>query len=147
MDPDSASNDPYCFLWVKTARANYKHVPPIQVIKNTRFREAMEPRENCYFFSADLENYPGYEDTIPDWRTRYKSCIVVPLRCIKEGGTPDFIGFLKVETMQVNKLNEKIHVQIVAELADLIYLTLELSRLKIVLLKQQLENSLPKENK
>jgi hypothetical protein len=134
----STQTDPHCQIWENTSTSDYRQCGPIQISKNTRLKEAMTLPPKGYFFCNDLTKLKGYEDSSPDWASRYKSCITAPIRCIKPDERPDYVGFLKVESLDVNRFDETIHVQLVKFLADLIYLTVELNQIANALIETKM---------
>jgi hypothetical protein len=98
---------------------------------NTRFNFVNLPNNNnlCYFYSGDLESLydeKKYLDADPQWRQRYLSCLVVPIRLLPPVGTQclQLIGFVKVETMLKGRLGESFHRDLVSGFADSIALFL-----------------------
>jgi hypothetical protein len=92
---------------------------------NTRFWDAGVKKSSCiYFFhSANLKKTEDYNDQTQHYESQYKSCIVVPIRyCAnRKGAKPDDIGFLVVDTLATERLNNGFHVHYLAAFADQMY--------------------------
>jgi hypothetical protein len=101
---------------------------------NTRFWEAgvKRPCGINYFHSPDLKKLPDFNDQTQHYESRYKSCIVVPIRYCpnREGAKPDDLGFLVVDTLARERLNNGYHVHYLAAFADQMYNFQNIWRLK-----------------
>jgi hypothetical protein len=102
--------------------------------ENTRFWEANVRRLCCmnFFHSPDLTKQPDYNDQTQHFAEKYKSCIVVPIRYFpnREGAKPDDLGYLVVDTLARDRLNNGFHVQYLASFADQMYNFQNIWRLK-----------------
>ena len=103
--------------------------------QNTAFDKAIQviPGRVSRFYSPDLEKEKNYRNQRDDWHRFYRSTIVVPIRYVdptKRGRSDasDDIGFLSVDTMSVNRLNDGFHLQYLAALADQMYNFMSLMR-------------------
>jgi hypothetical protein len=86
-----------------------------------------------HFFSPDLLKEAGYCNQRQHFEHYYRSILVVPIR----GDTPngdtsktdaDLIGFLSVDTMSTNRLNDRYHLYMIAALAHQMYNFMSLMR-------------------
>ena len=96
---------------------------------------AYRPGRKSYFYSADLtkEKEGTYTNDRANWRQFYRSEIVCPIRYVKASSdgrpaTRDDIGFLIVDTMSTNRLNEGSHVELLGACADQMYNFMSLVR-------------------
>lgn len=96
--------------------------------KNLAFDTALRysPISLSYFFSADLpkDHKEGrYTNERQHFNKFYKSAIVVPIRCIPKNKNEksDDIGFLSIDTMSRNRLNNTFHHVLLAAFADQMY--------------------------
>jgi hypothetical protein len=104
--------------------------------QNTAFDMALklpEPNKCSHFIGGDLTKYTGYNNQRPQWANFYKSTIVVPIRFMDGNrfGQPDQsqdLGFLCVDTLSRNWLNEGYHVELMSAFADQMYNFLSLMR-------------------
>ena len=92
---------------------------------NTAFDEAIKYATGkvSHFHSEDLTTNGSYRNQRDHWSDFYQSCIVVPIRCVNPDkiGTKDCsddIGFLCVDTLSDNRLNNTWHVELLAAFAD-----------------------------
>lgn len=104
----------------------------VNVGRNTAFDEALKndtTREIVHFYSGDLEKHHHYYNERVSWKQYYRSTIVVPIRSRtsneKKG---ESIGFLCVDTMSRNRLNNDHHVIMLAALSDQMYNFMALMR-------------------
>jgi hypothetical protein len=92
---------------------------------NTRFWDANTKKPSCinFFHSADLEKLANYNDQTQHFEAQYKSCIVVPIRYCpnRQGSEPDDLGYLVVDTLARDRLNDGFHVNYLAAFADQMY--------------------------
>jgi hypothetical protein len=102
----------------------------IDVSKHTRYEKVhtvQRSTNTLHYFCADVEEEirkKNYYD--PDYQQEpYGSTIVVPIRCVNE--PTSFLGFLKIQTDQPKRLNDGWHVELLAALADEIFLFLDCS--------------------
>jgi hypothetical protein len=104
--------------------------------KNTGFDKALEKRRDyvpSHFYSADLKKHHGYQNERLNYLDLYRSTIVVPIRGQNENKTDtadefDTIGFLCIDTMATNKLNDTYHIYIISSLANQMYNYISLMR-------------------
>lgn len=97
--------------------------------RNTALDEARDSGcSPARFCAPDLTKLKGYENQRRDWRSFYRSAIVVPIRCRRrESDTDgsdfavDIIGFLCVDTMHSNHLKHEYQIEILASFADQMY--------------------------
>ena len=97
--------------------------------KNTAFDESLKLRNNrdrSHFHSPDLTAEEHYSNERQGWQNYYQSAIVVPIRYFNElkRGTlnaSEDIGFLCVDTLSRNRLNNTYHVDLLASFADQMY--------------------------
>jgi len=106
---------------------------------NTGFDTALAKRSDglpSHFYSANLpalEKQRGYSNQRQHYSRHYRSTIVVPIRGVNKGkeSTPsefDLIGFLCVDTMSLNRLNEGYHLFMISALASQMYNFMSLMR-------------------
>jgi len=86
-----------------------------------------------YFQSSDLTKEPDYRNQRDHWSDFYKCVIVVPIRSIDQSrigykDCSDNIGFLCVDTLSPNRLNDGWHVELLAGFADQMYNFMSLMR-------------------
>jgi hypothetical protein len=104
--------------------------------KNTALDTALmlpEPGKCAHFHSADLTADHHYQNERAHWQNFYRSAIVVPIRYVdnRRIGHPDAsqdLGFLSVDTLSRNWLNNGSHVQLLAAFADQMYYFMSLMR-------------------
>lgn len=105
--------------------------------ENTGFDESLAKRSDglpSHFFSPDLRTHKGgYSNQRQHYDRHYRSTIVVPIRGVNKGkestnGEFDLIGFLCVDTMSVNRLNNGYHLFILSALANQMYNFMSLMR-------------------
>ena len=112
--------------------------------QNTGFEIALQERSDdkpSHFYSADLSLEPGYENQRADYLRHYRSVLVVPIREPQRiSGTgadpvnkpqhgdadqlesdPYLIGFLCVDTLSINRLNDTFHLVMLSALASQMY--------------------------
>jgi hypothetical protein len=126
------------FTWARSELDIDRNQRPVKKFKinaeNTRYFLALQrrPAGPSFFHGADLPTMAKegkYYDRTPDWELLYKSCIVVPIRHCKTGSTAsDDLGFLRVDTIEINRLNPDSHVQFLAAFADQMYNFMSLMR-------------------
>lgn len=135
VDPDSPDDDKKCFLWARSPEETHQRNNNFMfsIEKNTRFKYLLDKsgqNGTLAFYSADLQKLGDeYLDEIPNWKSFYRSMIVVPIRCNSKGTRID-IGYLKLETYAINRLNGSSHVELMASIADQIFSFLDTSRLR-----------------
>jgi len=107
----------------------------IGVGQNSAFDKAIQisPGRISHFFSPDLTQENGYRNQRDNWNRFYQSAIVVPIRYVnrEKVGSPDAsddIGFLCVDTMSTNRLNDDFHLHYLAAVADQMYNFMSLMR-------------------
>jgi hypothetical protein len=102
--------------------------------ENTAFDTALQAAANgiSNFFSGDLLKMRGqnrYRNRRDNFVKYYKSAIVVPIRSqTNQQGGSNNRGFLCVDTLSTNCLNEGYHVELLAAFADQMYNFLSLMR-------------------
>jgi len=95
--------------------------------RNTAFDEALRMRHDgqcSRFFCSDLTRYPNYSNQRQHWDQFYRAAIVVPIRnprSLQDVDDSDDLGFLCVDTMSRNRLNDGYHVELLAAFADQMY--------------------------
>jgi len=98
---------------------------------NTAFVDARKTHPSggtSHFLSGDLQKLAdagNYHDERKNWRHLYQSRLVVPIRY--QRGNQE-IGFLSVDTRSRNRLNHTFHVELLASLADDMYMFLHVTR-------------------
>lgn len=83
-----------------------------------------------HFYSPDLTKHQDYCNERPNWDKHYKSAIVVPINCLVLSGESKRIdiGFLCVDTMSRNTLNNTYNLAMLVSLADQMYNFMSLMR-------------------
>lgn len=101
---------------------------PVPVEANTDFLLVSQraPGHKRFFFCNDLMGLGCYQNSHPDWKSKYLSAIVWPIRGPKLGspGNYDVAGFLCVDSMQTNVFDPVVSVEIGAAVADMLYILL-----------------------
>ncbi len=115
--------------------------------KNTGLDRALEHVQGrvSHFFSADLfsEAERGeYYNERPNWRDCYRSAIVVPIQHVtgkkdQHGWIADSLGFLAVDTLSENRLNNSYQMHMLAAYAHQMYNFMMLMRGTYSLAPQQ----------
>jgi len=99
-------------------------VRPCRVSGNKDFQVVVQG-ERTYFFCNDLvqaESKGEYFNDNPNWRDRYRSSIVWPIRCRDlASGKHELFGFLCVDSMATGIFDEDPDVQLGACVADMVY--------------------------
>lgn len=109
---------------------------------NTAFDQARMPTANGrppHYYSADLEKQPGYSNERQHHLRWYKSVLVVPIQGerVSQSGqpvTPDLVGYLCVDTLSTNRLNDRYHLYMLSALAHQMYNFMSLMRGKYIVL-------------
>jgi hypothetical protein len=104
--------------------------------ENTAFDQSIMSNANGqppHFFSADLSSHNGYSNQRQHFETYYSSTLVVPIRgeSAPTTGHPieyDLLGFLCVDTLSKNRLNDKNHLYMLAALSQQMYNFMSLMR-------------------
>jgi hypothetical protein len=104
--------------------------------RNTAFEQALLKNADgrpAHFHSADLTKQKGYSNERQHFLKFYKSTIVVPIRGELVNSTDkdpleDHIGYLCVDTLSVNRLNDRYHLYMIAALAHQMYNFMSLMR-------------------
>lgn len=105
--------------------------------ENTAFDESLARRSDglpSHFYSSDLKTLKdGYSNQRQHYERYYRSTIVVPIRGVNKGkGSTheefDLIGFLCVDTLSVNRLNNNFHLFMLSALANQMYNFMSLMR-------------------
>lgn len=92
--------------------------------KNTAFVEARvrKPSGTSCFFSGDLKSLAAegkYNDQRDNWQYCYQSRLIVPIRYRDQE-----LGFLALDTKSRHRINDTYHVEVLASLADDMYVFL-----------------------
>lgn len=105
--------------------------------RNTALDTALRytPGLKSYFYSADLtkEKSGAYINERQRWEQFYRSELICPIRYVRPGaeGGPvknENIGFLIVDTLSTNRLNEGFHLELMGACADQMYNFMSLLR-------------------
>lgn len=104
--------------------------------QNTAFDTALrlpEPNKCSHFHCGDLTKLANYNNQRPQWTNFYRSSIVVPIRFLDGQRVGQYdqsqdLGFLCVDTLSRNWLNDGYHVELLASFADQMYNFLSLMR-------------------
>jgi len=107
--------------------------------ENTGFDQAIAKRPDglpSHFFSPDLRTHEGgYSNQRQHYDLYYRSTIVVPVRVNDENkGYDEMIGFLCVDTMSINRLNNSNHLFLLSALASQMYNFISLMRGRYIVL-------------
>jgi hypothetical protein len=116
--------------------------------KNTGFDQALISKADgrpSYFFSPDLTKSPeDYSNERQHFNRFYRSTILVPIRGQKSNQNDpdadlDHIGYLSVDTLSLNRLNDGYHVYMLAALAHQMYnfMSLMRGRYKVALVESK----------
>lgn len=114
----------------------------VDVKKNTGFYSAMQKRSDGrppHFYSGNLEREKDYCNERQHYTRYYKSALVVPIMGINKDqeGTSDehdLIGYLCVDTLSKNRLNNGYHLYMISSLASQMYNFISLMRGKYTVL-------------
>ena len=87
----------------------------------------------CHYFSADLTKEKNYCNQRQHYDIYYKSVLLVPIRGEDDADQPasseqDLVGFLCVDTMSTNRLNDSYHLYMLAALSHQMYNFIALMR-------------------
>lgn len=115
----------------------------VGVGKNTAFDASLEPRTfelPSHFFGADLrllQKRGLYLNEREGYHRFYKSTLVVPIRNSDESEVvmsvdSDLIGFLAVDTLSVNRLNDDFHLHLLSALGSQMYNFIRIMRAPLV---------------
>lgn len=104
--------------------------------ENTCYDAATAPSANGrppHFFSPNLRGADGYCTQRQHHLRYYKSILVVPIRAATVGDEQaeserDLVGFLSVDTLSTNRLNNRYHLYMLAALAHQMYNFISLMR-------------------
>jgi hypothetical protein len=139
-DPQEHDGRYYCKTYARSETSRRDEGPnatrlfQLKTQENTALDAALTytPGHTARFFASDLAQYPKYRNERQDWADFYRSAIVVPIRCVRIDGygsvKTDDIGFLTVDTMEPNRLENTIHPEILAGFADQMYNFMSLMR-------------------
>ena len=129
---DKDTNKRFCTKYVRSQdlmerdRGELQHYA-VGTGQNTALDESLrmaQPGNISHFFSPDLTKEKNYVNQRSNWETFYRSTIIVPIRsatgCDNEN-TPDDLGFLCIDTLARNRLNDGYHLQLLAAFADQMY--------------------------
>lgn len=139
----------YCETYTRNGGKNERdEVPPkrfnVLTGENTGFDRALlvtTGTKPSHFWSPDLGIEKDYQNQRQKYIEAYKSTIVVPIRYLipnrkgQKDGTDD-IGFLCVDTLSRNRLNDVSHVEMLASFADQMYNYISIMRKSYKLLAQ-----------
>lgn len=122
-------NKNYCYTYVRSiAKSPRDSNPPeryqIGVGKNTAFDKASMKSidKPSHFYSHDLSKEDDYNNERSNHKKYYLSAIVVPIRhCHSNSERQDLMGYLCIDTLSVNRLNSKDHLQLMSAFADQMY--------------------------
>ena len=132
----------YCEAYARSELHSPRDKPSNKYVvgtgENTALDTALrhEPGKISRFYCGDLTKLAkdgNYQNRRLNWDTFYKSAIVVPIRYVDQTklGTPsasDDYGFLSVDTLSVNCLNNDFHIDLMASFADQMYNFISLMR-------------------
>jgi hypothetical protein len=133
----------YCSTLVRSERLCLRDAAGqiVQFSLNTGRNSALDtalrytPGRKSYFFSSDLtkEKDGAYNNERQGWKQFYRSEIVCPIRYVKASAdgrppTSEDLGFLIVDTLSVNRLNDGFHLELLAACADQMYNFMSLLR-------------------
>ena len=136
------SEQQFCTTYVRSEAASVRDVDrsvrySIGQGRNTAFQTALAllPDRPSHFHSGDLiklSRAGRYHNERENWREFYRSTIVVPIRWVRdrERSVIDELGYLCVDTMATNRLNNTDHIQLLAGLADQMYNFINIMRKK-----------------
>lgn len=104
--------------------------------ENSGFDAATRPSADArpsHFFSSDLSKEKNYSNQRQYYIQNYKSVLVVPIRGILPQNAQskmeaDLVGFLTVDTMSTNRLNDRYHLYMLAALSHQMYNFISLMR-------------------
>lgn len=117
----------FCHTYVRSIEQSARDTNPpekfeIGTGKNTAFDKALLKSldKPSHFFSPDLSKEKDYANQRSNYQKFYMSTIVVPIRhCSPE--SEDVMGYLCIDSLAKNRLNDKEHLQLLAAFADQIY--------------------------
>jgi hypothetical protein len=125
----------YCQTYARNGGKNVRDEPPIKYIvkNNTAFTTASNYQGGdriSHYWSADLTKDTNYCSDRLDYLKFYTSVIVVPIRYVSKNDHRHIYdtGFLTVDTLETNRLNDYSHVLLLASFADQCYNYLSLVR-------------------
>lgn len=104
--------------------------------ENSSLDTAVRPSASalpCHFYSADLTKEKNYCNQRQHYENYYKSVLLVPIRGEGDMDQPagteqDLVGFLSVDTMSTNRLNDSYHLYMLSALAHQMYNFIALMR-------------------
>lgn len=113
--------------------------------KNTGFDIALSKRDDGlppHFFSPDLSNCEQYLNERDDYLRFYRSTILVPIsnNSRNDSTLSDVIGFLSVDTLSKNRLNNSNHLYMLSALSSQMYNFISLLRGKYIISANGSEN-------
>lgn len=133
-------NKCYAHTYVRNLKASVRDMPErIKYVvgdeQNTGFEAALKHRNDGrqpHFHSSDLEREPGYQNQRSDFKRHYRNVLVVPIRepAFEKERRQDtqgmqndqtLIGFLCVDTLSVNRINNGFHLVMLSALASQMY--------------------------
>lgn len=133
-------NKLYCETYVRsemksTRDDDHPKIFEVKTGANSAFDEALRyiPGRPSYFYSSDLTKNSEYRNQRPNWKSYYKSTLVVPVRYadsskVGQNDVTDDVGFLCVDSMSRNRLKNGFHVQILCAFADQMFNFVKLMR-------------------
>ena len=90
---------------------------------NTDFNDLYQNPSQKWFFGNHLPAMARYSNTSPDWRTKYRSTVVWPIRRLTNNpqGNPSLLGFLCVDSLRTKAFSEEYDYPLGAIVADALY--------------------------
>lgn len=116
-----------------STRSNWSKSKRKELVQNTTdYVESLRikpERDQSYFYAADLTRKTLYQNSNMDWQNYYKSTLVVPIRrTFREKTIVDDIGFLCVDTLEPDKLNDDDHLKFLTYFSEQLYFFLSTLR-------------------
>lgn len=135
----SSNNTNYADTYIRSLDNCERDRPNMEKYKidaesNSAFFKAIQQRSDGkppHFYSGDLEKEKDYCNERQHYSRYYKSAIVVPIMGsagVNSGDKQDLIGFLSVDTLSTNRLNNNYHLHMLSSLASQIYNFMSLMR-------------------
>jgi hypothetical protein len=127
---DEQEGEHFCFTWARSEARGYREELlaskySLNTGANSGLDQALVMRNSqpSHFFSPDLWIDKTYKNESDGWQRLYRSTIVVPIRHVIDRKTDevDLIGFLCVDTLAANRLNDTYCVEYLAAFADQMY--------------------------
>ena len=120
----------YCHTYVRSIEKSPRDTNPPEKFevgtgKNTAFdRALLNSLDNpSHFYSPDLSKEDEYNNERQNYKKFYISTIVVPVRYCPNNSAkqPDVMGFLCIDTIARNRLNNREHLHLLSAIADQMY--------------------------